>query len=110
VSSPASTRPTLDARVIQRDINAPFRAVLINPGAFGFVNVSIPCMVQDDNCNRALTGACPVDESGAHLKLTTVGTVFYDLLHPTEAVHQQISAAAQGAVGAAAPASATSAP
>lgn len=100
----------LDARVVQLDINALFRAVLINPGAFGFVNVAIPCMIQDDNRIRVLTGACPVDTSSAPLKLITVGTVFYDLLHPTEAVHQQISAAAQGVVGAAASASATSAP
>jgi phospholipase/lecithinase/hemolysin len=102
--------PETKPAVVPLDINRLLRAILTNPGAFGFANATFPCIVQDDTRIRVLTGACPVDTSAAPLKLITTGTVFYDLLHPTEAVHDLIAAAAQGAVAAAATASGAATP
>jgi phospholipase/lecithinase/hemolysin len=92
---------TLGGSVALLDINTLFRAILTNPDAFGFANAAFPCMVQNDIRIRVLTGACPVDDSGGPLKLFTTGTVFYDLLHPTDAVHYKIADVAKNAVPAA---------
>ena len=93
--------------VVQVQVNQQFNAILDDPGAFGFVNTTFPCLIQDELRNRTPTGACP--EQGKTFNAT--GTVFWDLVHPTTAVHQLIAANAAGAVGAvAAPAQVASAP
>lgn len=100
----------LDANVVHLDISALFRSILANPDIYGFVNVTYPCMVQDETRVRVLTGVCPVVDGPGGLALDATGAAFFDLLHPTTEVHRLIAAYASGALGAAAPALVASAP
>jgi len=83
----------LDATPV--DIAALFDAVLSDPAAFGFNNVTVPCLIQMPDLTRVPTGACPPDGDS----FDATGVFFWDLLHPTTAVHRLIAATALGALG-----------
>ncbi len=84
---------SLDVRLV--DVAALFDAILTDPGDFGFDNTSIPCLIQNLDLSRDPTGACPeLDDT-----YDAQGVFFWDLLHPTTAVHRLIASTALGAFG-----------
>jgi len=84
---------SLDVRSV--DIARLFDAVLTDPDEFGFDNVSVPCLIQNPDLSRDPTGACPADGDTFDAR----GVFFWDLLHPTTAVHRLIATTALGAFG-----------
>lgn len=76
----------LGVKVIVADVNGLYRAVAANPAAYGFTNVTTPCI----SGNKA-TGACPTDAQADK-------TVYWDEIHPTRAAHLLIAQYMQGAV------------
>jgi phospholipase/lecithinase/hemolysin len=85
----------LDIEIIVIDINTGFAAVLEDPEAFGFFNVSVPCLVQQPDGSRIVTGACPPDGAGSY---DATGTLFWDLIHPTSAAHALLAVFTHGAL------------
>lgn len=77
------------------DIARLFDAMLTDPAEFGFDNVSVPCLIQNPDLSRDPTGACPPDGDTFDAR----GVFFWDLLHPTTAVHRLIATTALGAFG-----------
>lgn len=90
----------LGVTIVLVDVNSTLNAILANPQDFGFQNADNSCLAQDEFRNRIPTGICP--EQGNTFDAS--GIVFWDLLHPTTAIHQLIAANAMGALGAIAPA------
>jgi phospholipase/lecithinase/hemolysin len=79
----AELSEALDIEIIVIDINTGFAAVLEDPEAFGFLNVSDPCLIQQPDGTRIVTGICPEDGDS----YDATGTLFWDLIHPTSAAH-----------------------
>jgi phospholipase/lecithinase/hemolysin len=57
----AELREDLGLRIVLLDINAAFHALLANPGPSGFVNVTVPCLIQQEDGSRIATPACTTD-------------------------------------------------
>ena len=81
-------------QIVELDINTAFDALLAG-GVFP--NVTIPCLIQLPDRTRVPTGAC-----GFGPPFDATGTLFWDLLHPTEAAHEIIAMVAYGALTSAA--------
>ena len=96
----AELREDLGLRIVLLDINAAVQAILKKPEASGFMNVTIPCLIQNPDGSRTPTGVCPPDGDS----YDATGTFFWDLIHPTTAVHALIAIFAQVALAAEEPA------
>ncbi len=81
----------LDVDIVIVDINAMFRAILTDPAAFGFANVTVPCLIQQPDGTRVPTGACPPDGDS----YDATGVLFWDLIHPTAAAHALVAMVAR---------------
>ncbi|MEE8535065.1 MAG: SGNH/GDSL hydrolase family protein, partial [Kiloniellales bacterium] len=97
----AELREDLGLRIVLLDINSAVQAILRNPEASGFFNVTVPCLIQNLDGSRTVTGVCPSDGEGS---FDATGTFFWDLIHPTTAVHALIAIFAQVALAAEEPA------
>jgi len=86
----------LGVQIVVLDIQATFEGLLANPESFGFVNVSFPCLIQQPDGTRLPTGVCPPDGSGGFI---ATGTAFWDLVHPSTALHAIIAVVARAALG-----------
>ena len=67
--------PGITANIIQMDVASAFEAVLANPAAFGFDNVTAPCTNSLANASGA---ACAAGQDNF---------LFWDAIHPTTAGH-----------------------
>lgn len=77
----------LDVDIVIVDINAMFQAILTDPAAFGFANVTVPCLIQQPDGSRVPSGACPPDGD----TYDATGVLFWDLIHPTAAAHALVA-------------------
>ncbi len=84
----------LGVRIVVLDVHTFFADLLINPPAFGFVNATIPCLVQLPDLTRIPTGVCPPDGD----TFDATGTAFWDLVHPTTALHARLGLIAHMAI------------
>lgn len=92
----AELREDLGIQIVVLDIHATVTGLLADPGSFGFVNVSIPCLIQQLDGTRIPTFVCPPDGSGGFI---ATGTAFWDLVHPTTALHASLAVVARSALG-----------
>lgn len=97
-------RQDLRIEIVVVDIHATFAGLLAEPEAFGFVNTDVPCLIQLGDGTRIVTGACPPDGMGS---FDATGTAFWDLIHPTTALHAIVAMVARSALGALEPMSLT---
>ncbi len=87
----------LDIEIVLVDINEAFRAIRTNPTAFGFINVTVPCLIQQPDGSRIPSGACPPEGDS----YDATGVLFWDLIHPTAAAHALLALVAQTTLSAA---------
>lgn len=87
----------LDVDIVIVDVNATFQAILANPTAFGFTNVTVPCLIQQPDGSRVPSGACPPDGE----TFDATGVLFWDLIHPTAAGHALVAMVAHTTLSAA---------
>ncbi len=76
------------------DVNATFRALRRNPEVFGFENITLPCLTPDLDGAAQPTGVCTPEGD----TFDSTGTLFWDLVHPTEAAHRDIAISAHAAI------------
>ena len=93
----AELRQDLGVEIVVLDIQVTVAGLLADPLSFGFVTTEVPCLIQLGDGTRIPTGVCPPDGMGS---FDATGTVFWDLVHPTTAVHAIVALIARSALGA----------
>ena len=78
----------LEVEIVMVNVNAGLSEVFAHQEVFGFDNVSVPCLIQQDDGSRPPSGACPPDGD----TFDATGTLFWDLIHPTTAAHALLAA------------------
>ena len=81
-----------DVRITLLDLSTLFSALLENPGDYGFVNTTVPCLAPGSAGGRVATGACVEGSSN--------GTLFFDSIHPTARAHELTAVYAAGTLAA----------
>jgi outer membrane lipase/esterase len=87
----AALSAELGVDIVIVDINAMFQAILTEPAAYGFANVTVPCLIQQPDGSRVPSGACPPDGD----TYDATGVLFWDLIHPTAAGHALVAMVAR---------------
>ena len=76
------------------DVNATFKQVVANPEAFGFENVTTPCLLPRLDGSTRPSGLCPPQGDS----FESNGVLFWDLVHPAKGGHRNIAIAAHSSL------------
>lgn len=80
VATAQALRGQLGIDIVIVDVETAFDQIIANPSAFGFSNVTTPCIISTGSPPATPTGACSTPAA-------TAATLFFDLLHPTAPAH-----------------------
>jgi len=85
----ASLRAQTGANIIVVDVASLFADVLARPAVYGLTNLTTPCVNGTGAGGSPTTGACATAAAAD-------AALYYDLLHPTTAAHQQVAGFVNG--------------